>query len=386
LLLLDYWPLNRLRLKRLEPATAIQPHVPIGRLVLEKLPMLVLVVAAAAWTMILQRAGNATELTAELTFGQRTANAVVAVWRYVGKLVAPVELSPFYPHPGSWPNAVVMASAAGVVLVSVVVVLAARRRPYLLVGWCWFLGMLFPVSGVLVHAGRQSIADRYMYLPGLGLLIGVVWLFDSMIRGRVRWQITAAGVTGVLAVVYASLTARYQQLWQNDVTLYSHALQVDGKNWFAAQVLGRQLKAAGQPELAADYFRRSLAVSPGNQRLRLEFATLLLMMMPPQPEEAAREFRELVRAAPNHPGSWVGLARAELAAGRPDAAEAAFVEADRRWPDLPDVQAQWSLALARMGRMEEARRRAAVALQADPTNEVARLVLSGGATSRPASP
>jgi len=377
LLLLDWWPLNRLILRRaaLDTGIGAEPRT-LRWLISEKLPMLALVAGAAAWTMALQKYGGATELTQELTAGQRLGNAVVSVWRYVAKLLAPANLSPFYPHPRDWPVVAVAGAAALFLGLSAAVVFWGRRRPYLLVGWCWFLGMLFPVSGVLVHAGRQSIADRYMYLPGFGLLIAIVWTVASVVRSRgARWA--AAGACVSSAILLAGLTARYQHVWQNDILLYDHALKIDSKNWFAAQVLGRQLNAAGRPDLAVYYYGKSLEIEPGNDRLRLERATLLLTLLPSRPEEAASDFRHLTGAAPDQLPVWIGLARAEVMAGRFSAADVAFAEAERRWPQDPDLQAQWAVALLRQGRLTEARSRANKALQADPTNEVARRALAG---------
>ena len=169
LLLLDYWPLMRLRSLERGTRNGSQPGAPpagLLSLLLEKVPFLLLAAASSAVTYFVQHQGGA--VSTSLTLGERIANALVSYARYIGKMFWPKDLSILYPHPGHWPMWQVIGSAVLLLAVCAGVVLAARRRPYLAVGWLWFCGTLVPVIG-LVQVGIQSMADRYTYVPLIGL-------------------------------------------------------------------------------------------------------------------------------------------------------------------------------------------------------------------------
>jgi Tfp pilus assembly protein PilF len=360
LLLLDYWPLQRFRRDRRT----------IVRLILEKVPMLALVAIASAWTIALQGAGGATEITSELTFGQRAANAAASVWRYIGKIILPLDLSPYYPHPGSWPTTLVVACVTATALVTGITIYFARRLPYLLVGWLWFLGMLFPVSGILVQAGRQAMADRYTYLPGIGLTLAAIWGVAHLLQRKSAMLRPAALAGGVLMIVLSVRTVFQQQLWQNDLDLFSYALAVDPDNGFAHEVVGRAFRRENHPDLAIEHYRKTLVAEPHNTPVRLELATLLLMRG--ENHQAAVELEELVRRKPQSAEMRLGFARALTADKQFPAADVQFAEAARRSPQNADIHAQWALALARQGRRSEAEAQIATALRLDSTNSVAK--------------
>src|SRR5205085_8543533 len=156
------------------------------------------------------------------------------------KIAWPADLSVFYPHPGSWPPWKVAAAVALVLLLSVAAALVWRRRPYGTVGWFWFLGMLVPVSGV-IQVGLQSMADRYTYLPSIGLLVALVWWVADVLRDRTRLTVLAAGATAVLLVAMSVVTWRIQAYWEDTYKLFTHALDVDPDNWLAQNMIGTVL-------------------------------------------------------------------------------------------------------------------------------------------------
>lgn len=223
LLLLDYWPLRRFR-----PGGE---RYAWRRALLEKVPFLMMAFIVAAVTIVAQGRGGAIIENAPLA--SRMANAVFSYVRYIGKLLWPVDLSPFYPPPPSWPTALVLASALFCIGLVVVGGLTRRRFPWLLVGWLWFVGMLVPVVG-LVQAGEQAMADRYSYLPSIGLLIMVVWWLELLVaqadsRGYGKQLATCAAaltVCGTLAGL-AVLTRAQIRCWQDTRTLFAHALRLD---------------------------------------------------------------------------------------------------------------------------------------------------------------
>ena len=266
LLLWDYWPLGRVSLPpdetRPAPATgAVMQPRSLAWLILEKLPLLALSAASAVVTTAAQRGAGATSGIQWHPFGNRLENALVAYVRYLGKAFWPSHLSPLYPHPGNslqvWEA---LAAGTGLLLITVWA-LQQRRRRYLLVGWFWFLGTLVPMIG-LIQVGVQAMADRYAYLPFVGLFIAICWGVADLAQQHhvpLAWQgATTAAVLLSLAVV----THRQIDYWSDNITLWSHALQVTTGNWVAENNLGHALLNIGQEEQAIRHFRAAVAINP----------------------------------------------------------------------------------------------------------------------------
>jgi hypothetical protein len=221
LLLFDYWPL-----RRLEPDPGRGLAKRVGWLLLEKLPLLALAAASSVVTYLVQHAGGAVKDTIQYPWSERWANAVVALARYLGKTVWPTDLIVFYPHPvGGWPIGLVLAAGALVLGITLMTVYAARARPYLIAGWLWFVGTLVPVIG-LVQVGAQSMADRYMYLPLIGLAMMVAYGLSDLVRAWPRARVPVVAVT-LVALIASSAAATWQLgYWRNSVTLFQHELAV----------------------------------------------------------------------------------------------------------------------------------------------------------------
>ena len=245
LLLLDYWPLRRRG---------------IGRLLLEKLPLLAMSAVAAAVTLWAQRRGGAITGQA-MSLGDRLITAVHGYARYVQASFWPVGLAPFYPHPQQPPepglpwHAVTSCSLVLAVLLGLAIVWI-RRAPWVSVGIFWFLGTLVPVIG-LVQVGLQSHADRYTYIPSIGLAIAVVWTARAFLRPRV-----AAGIAIVILITLAGLTVRQVGIWRDSETLWRHAIAVVPRNYIAHGNLGHALHARGDRAGAMEQFRRSIEINP----------------------------------------------------------------------------------------------------------------------------
>jgi hypothetical protein len=245
--LLDWWPLNRLGGRN---GWGLR-HGP-RRVLLEKLALAALAGAFSLWTVAWQRRVHS--ITSDLfPLGLRLANAAVASVTYLGKALWPAKLSIFYPYPASipaWHTAGALLLLAGV---SAAAWSQRAARPWLLFGWLWYLGTLFPVSGV-VQVGLQSMADRYTYLPLIGPALALALLAAEFARrGRiVPWAAGAAAA--VLVGGLASATAAEVRHWRSSETVYRHALEADPDNWFARRGIGDQLAARGRiPEALAAY-------------------------------------------------------------------------------------------------------------------------------------
>ncbi len=292
LLLWDYWPLRRMFAGSGPAATeAVFPPRSFRNLLLEKLPLVALSAISAMVTMKAQRVGGG--INPDLSLSARLANAAVCYTRYVGKAFWPTRLAPMYPHPGNSLAKWEVLSALLFLLVVTALVIAARRHRYLQVGWLWFLGTLIPMIG-LVQVGRQAMADRYAYLPFIGLFIMICWgaadcvVASSRGLGR-RWGEvlgTAEAVpfqsridqkpssyqpigaillaTVCAAVLVALMLVAHRQIdyWGDNVTLWSHTLQVTHRNYEAEEDLGEALLAKGEQAEAMSHFYQATEIDP----------------------------------------------------------------------------------------------------------------------------
>ena len=284
LLLLDRWPLRR--------------SEPLARLVLEKIPFFLAAAASSAVTIVAQRAGGAVTTLAGLPLSSRIANAVVSYAGYLGKTVWPSSLAAAYPHPafaGSGISpAAVAASAALLLVISCTCALQWRRRPFLAIGWAWFLVTLVPVSG-LVQVGIQSMADRYTYLPLVGIFLSVVWAVPDRI-GRAARLAVAAGCAVVIATL-AMVAHAQTAYWSDSVTLFEHALTVTGDNPTALRNLGVAHVERGEYRRGILALRESLRIFPGDAWAWMDLGVALTSSGDDAGAEDA--FREAFRLRPD---------------------------------------------------------------------------------------
>jgi protein O-mannosyl-transferase len=264
LLLLDVWPLGRTSLAA--PAGPIVlPTRSARTLVLEKLPLLALSAASAIVTFLAQsRSGAVTSLDL-LPIGTRVANALVAYATYLWKTVSPTGLAVFYPYRNPVPTGEVVVSLIVLVAVSAVAIRAARRRPYLLVGWLWYLGTLVPVIG-LVRAGEQSMADRFTYLPLIGIFLAVTWgALDLASRSAPLKKLLPPAAAG--AILALTIATRGQVAhWRDSVTLFEHALAVTERNHLAELNLSAALAERGRMHDALVHAEEAVRLRPGEVR------------------------------------------------------------------------------------------------------------------------
>ena len=273
LLLWDYWPLGRLRLGSRESGSVSQTDMPsrsLYQLVKEKIPLFVICLIDAYVTMKAQRVGRPQHWP--FTFPVRLENAIVAYARYVQKMFWPSGLAPMYLHPGNSIRLGQVFLALGFLLAVTALVAVCWHRRYLTVGWLWFLGTMVPMIG-LVQVGRQSMADRYAYLPLLGLFILLCWGVADCVQA---WHLPAALLPAISLAVLASLalvTYRQASYWADNAMLWSHTLQVTDRNWFAESYLGDALRYTGhQDEAVLQHYFKSLEINPGNVDANLGLA------------------------------------------------------------------------------------------------------------------
>ena len=358
LLLLDYWPLARV-----PPSPGRSQCGFWWRLLREKIPFLVLSTASSIITFRVQSQGGAVQEYFPL--GIRVENALVACVRYLGGTFWPQDLAVLYPHPGTWPVRVVLAAAVLLLVVSAGVIVGARTRPFLAVGWFWFLGMLVPVLG-LVQVGVQAMADRYTYLPSIGLMVMLVWGVGEMFP---RWpQRTRAFVAAsVLSLaVLGLITTRQLQHWRNTETLFGHTLAVTQQNYIAHSVLGLYLSDQGRTAAAVEQYELALKINPeyadAHNNLGLELALRGRL------EEAIAFFQKAIALNPRLPSAHSNLGLALAGQHQLAAALDAYETSLRLQPDDPRVRSNYANALADLGRVAEAIHQYRAALRLAPNN------------------
>lgn len=370
LLLLDYWPLGRFggavtvfdgSFGGVRSAGAAS----IRRLVVEKVPLVALVASSCAITLIAQGGGGAVIALDQIPLEARVANAMVTYVEYLRKTAWPAGLAMFYPHfgmPPAWATAVSVLALAGATVLSLRV---ARRRPYVPVGWLWYLGTLVPVIG-FVQVGSQSMADRYTYIPLVGIFIACAWgLKDLAVKGpglkRGVMALTAIALVGL------TVTARVQiGTWTDSKTLFTHALRVVEANPVVHNNLGVIFLNEGDGERAAAHLRRALELRPRYADALFNLA--LCAFKAGDRGEAARLFAQTLREEPGADRAHVYLGFIFLEQGRPGEASGHFREAIRIRPDQEAAHHHLAVALMQLNDYASAERHLRETVRLSPGN------------------
>jgi Flp pilus assembly protein TadD len=321
LLLLDAWPLSRLRLGT--------------RLVWEKLPLFALAAAVAVTTWMLQDAAGATSYGQSFGLDARVANAIDATVFYLQKSFWPSGLAAFYPFStDTLTYSRVAAEALLLAIISGVALWSAGRTPALLVGWLWFLGMLVPVIGI-VQVGEQGRADRYTYLPMVGLSIAVTWGMLAVLRGRIA-RGALAGAAGVAVAALAFSAWLQVGTWRSSELLFERAALVARESGFVQLRLATLRLRAGELEAAEQHYQRFFELRPEEGRARLVRFHLGMadqLLRSGDEPGALRRYRRAIEVDPNHPRANALLGMALLDAGAPLEARPFLMEARREWPE-----------------------------------------------------
>ncbi len=356
LLLLDFWPLGR--------------RTPLRARLLEKAPLFVMSLVSCIVTFIVQRRGGAVLSFEDLPFAERLANAPLAAVAYLGKTFFPTSLAFFYPYP---PVGLLSGSVGAAMLLLVgatALVLRSRREaPFLAFGWLWYLGTLVPVLG-LIQVGGQALADRYTYVPLIGIFVAIAWglAWIGQRSGSARRVVAAAAAASLVALF--ALTVDQVRTWADDLALFGHAVAVTSDNWLAHNNLGLALFDRGRTEEAIAQYREALRIAPhykaalGNMALALATAG--------DDKGAIETYARALAVDPGDPVTHFQLARALARTGRADEALAQYTEALRLRPAYPEAHDNLANLLADRGRAEEAIGHYEESLRLQPDNAVAR--------------
>ena len=286
LLLLDYWPLNRVTNQRSgvgNRGSGVSSQLPsrsyrepgwslVGHLILEKVPLLALCVVSSVATFLAQ--GNAIVSISRLPFWWRLNNAFLSYVVYVRQMLWPFRLAPFYTYPQTFPAWEVAASILLLIGLTAAAIALRRGHPYLVTGWFWYLGMLVPVIGV-VQVGSQAHADRYTYLPQIGLYLALTWMIADLAKSwRRRWILTA---TATAVIAFLSWTAWVQaSYWREGESLWKHTLAVTGNNETAHSLLGDLALEKGLIDEAAAHYQAAVNVWPSSPTFQAKLGKALL--------------------------------------------------------------------------------------------------------------
>jgi tetratricopeptide (TPR) repeat protein len=372
--LLDYWPLQRLSASQ-QARASVPPKKRLAnsmskrsmayRLLKEKTPFFILVLASSIVTFIVQQKGGAVTQFQALSLGDRIANAFVSYISYLVKTIWPANLAIFYPYSRAIPSWQVAGSALLLIGVFFLVVRAARRYPYVAVGWLWYVGTLVPVIG-LVQVGNQSMADRYTYVPLIGVFLIIAWGVPDLTRNWSFRKVSFSVAGTVMLLLFGFMTWVQAKYWQNSFTLYEHALAVTSDNDLAHDNLGAALFNQGRYDEAIPHYIEALRITPLNPDAHNNLGVALAREK--KLDEAIAHFTEALRIKPNYAQVHGNMAVALAEQGRFSEAIEHNREASRLNPDYADAFSNMGSVLGKQGKLDEAIAQYSEAIRLKPNN------------------
>jgi Flp pilus assembly protein TadD len=417
LLLLDFWPLGRIQLGQSGISHGAPSHpsiiskkvrVQAFSLLSEKTPLFVLATVSSLVTFLVQRSGGAVGTLETYPLNIRIANALLSYLRYIIKMIWPQNLAVFYPHPG---QSLLMWQAAGagllLLIISIAIIQAGRRYPYLPVGWLWYVGTLVPVIG-LVQVGEQAMADRYTYVPLIGLFFMIAWGVTDLVGSwRYKKSVLALAATSLLSALIVCSSFQVSH-WQNSLTLFNHTLRATSNNSQIHNNLGNVLTQKGKLQEAILHYTEALEINPNYAEAHINLGVVLaeqgrleeaikhysaaLQLKPDSADlhnnlgvalyrrgdipGAMRNYLAAVQLKPNSAEAHNNLGNALAQLGKLVEAEVHYSKALKIRADYPEAHNNLGVALARQGRMDEAVVQFEKALELKPDYAQARTNIS----------
>jgi tetratricopeptide (TPR) repeat protein len=360
LLLLDYWPLSRFPSGQPSSRGDSSTRQSMNgkgqrwfthRFVLEKVPFFSLAAVSSVITFVAQQSAGAVQNLEWFSWEARIGNALVSYLTYICKMIWPHPLAIFYPHPGMLP--MWQVAGAGLLLVcgSILVVRAARKYPYLLVGWLWYLGTLVPVIG-LVQVGSQGMADRYTYVPLIGLFIMIAWGIPDILAGWRYRKTTLAISAGLLLSIFMVVTSLQIQKWHDNITLFTHALKVTNRNAIIQYNLGVVLSGQRKDGEAMVHYTEALRIEPDYVEAHNNLGVTLARLGKNQ--EAIAHYTDALRINPKYVDAHNNLGIALARQGKNQEALFHFAEALRTNPNFAEAHNNLGNVLSLQGKTQEA--------------------------------
>jgi hypothetical protein len=363
LLLLDFWPLGRV---------SFQTRSNLPKLIGEKVPLLILAAMSSVVTVIVQQSGGAMAGLTAVPVAYRIANAFITYFTYMRRMVWPSGLAVLYPLEKAVTDGWLVAAFA-LIAFSILSICAAQRRPYILVGWFWYVGTLVPVIG-LIQVGRQASADRYTYVPLIGLfLIFAFGLTDALASSRVRTL--ALATAGGLAIAACMWVTRTQlAYWSSSLTLWEHTIDVTGDNAFGHFTLAVAFADEGKTDEARRHYSEALRIEPNFPEAHDRIGVFYLTQG--KVDEAITHFSQAIRLKPNYAVAHNNLGSAFGNQGRIEEAISEYTEAVRLNPGYADAHINLGILLAERGKTNEAIGHFSDVLRINPADQDARAWLT----------
>jgi Flp pilus assembly protein TadD len=359
LLLLDWWPLGRLapdptptvKSKKRSESVMSLLSARWRRLVIEKIPLLLLSIAACGLTVWAQKAGGAVQSLQVIPLSLRIQNALVAYVTYLRKMILPYDLAFFYPFNRALPLWQALGALAVLAAISWLIVRSRKKHPFLLMGWLWYLGTLVPVIG-LVQVGDQALADRYAYVPLIGIFIAVTWLLSDYFAERPRWRLWGVGGIAVALLAFTIVTAVEASYWKGSKILFEHALKVNNRNDVAHNNLGNILEKEKKYDQAIAHYRESLKIDPLSVEAHNNLGQIYMTLgnIP----EAIPEFQQALKTSPKFAKVDYNLGLAYDNLGDFERAIGYYRLAISLNPNLPEVYYNLGNVYGKTGRIDEA--------------------------------
>jgi len=376
LLLLDVWPLRRVR-------RSSAPRPRYVSLVIEKLPLLLLAGIMSVATFVAQRSVGAT--AADLPLSERTANAVVSYATYLFQMLWPTRLAVLYIFEAPLPTWQIVGSVLLLIGLTAGVLWGSRRHPYLLVGWLWYVGTLVPAIG-LIHVGSEAMADRFTYVPLIGIFIIVAWGIPDLLAGWKYQQVACGGAAVAVLLACSIQTVRQLELWRDTTSLFEHALAVTRNNYVAHGIIGGLEMAQGRRDEALQHYTEILRIARKFTPVEPYYSDAqynigLILAGRGDGEAAKAHYLAALSTNPLHGKAHAGLAAVLAAQGDTTGAVAQYREALRLTPDLASAHSNIAIALETLGQTDEALLHYAEAVRLEPQRAESRCNLAAALAS-----
>jgi tetratricopeptide (TPR) repeat protein len=375
LLLLDYWPLGRwqkalqpqllpvsnesglvkkkVKQRKTDSTKEKKISVPlmnrakiIRSLLWEKSPFIFLAIASSIVTIWVQKNGGAVAYLEELPFLDRMLNAIVSYVAYLIKIFWPVNLAVFYTYRQFLPSWQVFGAASILLGISIAVIYAIKKAPYLFVGWFWYLGTLVPVIG-LIQVGKQSIADRYTYFPSIGIAIILTWSIVYLLP-KVKLRKIIIIPAAIILATLTFLTWQQCGYWKNSISLFNHVLQATKDNYLAHNNLGTALAAEGKKEEAIAHYRKAIEINPTFTIAHLNLGAALVA------QGRIEEALAAIKINPNYDDAHYNLANLFMKQGKIEEAIAHYRQAIKINPDHADAHCNLANVFVKQNKIDQA--------------------------------
>jgi len=330
LVLLDYWPLNRIKLPYGNEGsgaavTGIKKKS-LTAILIEKIPLFVLSFAGSVIAVFAQHSQGAIGSTQKYHLYYRVMNSLLSYVAYIRKLILPTDLAAFYPYEHHSMGWQVLFAGVLLILITILAMMYIRRKPWFFVGWFWFIGTLIPVIGIL-RVGLQSMADRYTYIPAIGIFIIFSWGIGDIFGGQKERKIKVLIVTGILFMIGILGFVSYSQIgtWKNSMTLYGHALRVTRNNFLAHRGIGSVHLNAGRLKEASTHYLKALRIKPDYAFAHFDMGRTMFLLG--EKDSAYEQFYEALKIKPEYADVFIYMGYLELDKGEYQRAADYFTKA-----------------------------------------------------------